>query len=83
MPAEYGCDEVGSRESVEGSRDGGSRDSVQSAGVPGDLGTVDAQVRRDGALEALLGEDFGGICCCCCRGWSCCMLVELSFFTFG
>jgi hypothetical protein len=44
---------------------------VQSTGVPGDLRTVDAQVRRDGTLETLLSEDFGGICCGgCCRCWS-------------
>lgn len=68
MPAEYGCDEVGGGEGVESARGDGACDAVESAGVPGDLGTVDAQVRRDGASETLLGEDFGGICCCCCRG---------------
>lgn len=81
VPAKHGCDEVGSGEGVHSAGGDGARDSVQSTGVPGDLGTVDAQVRRDGALETLLGEYFGGICCCgCCRGWSFfkgCMLAEM------
>lgn len=66
VPAENGRDEISSGKGVESAGGDGTRNSVQTTGVPGDLRAVDAQVRRDRAPETLLSENFVGICCCGC-----------------
>jgi hypothetical protein len=57
VPADGGRDQVQSAESVEGAREGDAGHAVQRGAVPGDLRLVDAEVRRDGAVQALLCED--------------------------
>jgi hypothetical protein len=34
---------------------------VEGGADPADLGAVDGQVRRDGAVQALLDQDLGGV----------------------
>ena len=60
VPARVRRGEVCEAEKVERARQSDARDSVQGRGVPGDLGAVDGKMGRDGAVETLLGEDFGG-----------------------
>lgn len=61
VPAEQGGSEVSSGEEIHTTGEGETGDTVESGGVPGDLGTVDGQVGRDGAVETLLRKDLGGI----------------------
>lgn len=63
MPADNGRDQVRRGVDVERARGDRARDSVQSTRVPGDLGTVDGQVRSDRSVQALLGEDLGRVGC--------------------
>lgn len=58
MPAEVRSDEVGGTEEVEAAGEEGACDAVQAGEVPCDLRSVDGEVRSDGALEALFGEDL-------------------------
>lgn len=60
VPSRVRCSEVCDAEEVEGARKRDAGDSVQRRGVPGDLGPVDGEVGRDGALEALLAQNLGG-----------------------
>jgi hypothetical protein len=52
------CDQVQGAESVEGAGQGDAGHAVERRAVPGDLRLVDAEVRRDGAVQALLCEDL-------------------------
>lgn len=69
MPAQQGGGQVCGAEDVEPAREDGSRDAVEDRGDPGHLRFVDGEVRGDGAVEALGGEDgvgvagFGGLGC--------------------
>lgn len=58
VPAKGGGNQVGETKDVEGSGEGDAGDTVESGAVPGDLRTVDAQVRSNGAVQALLGQDL-------------------------
>ena len=62
MPAEQRRDQVRGAEDVEAAAEGRAGDAVQRRAVPGYLRLVDREVRRDGAVEALLDED--GVCVC-------------------
>ena len=53
--------EVAEPEYVEGAREHAARDPVQARGYPCYLRPVDAQVRRDGPVQALLDEDIGAL----------------------
>lgn len=57
VPADARGDEVEGSEGVEGAREGHARHAVERGTVPGYLRLVDAEVRRDGAVQALLRED--------------------------
>ena len=57
MPADGRRNEVQGAESVEGAREGDTGHAVERRAVPGDLRLVDAEVRRDGAVQALLCKD--------------------------
>ena len=57
VPADGRRNEVQGAESVEGAREGDTGHAVERRAVPGDLRLVDAEVRRDGAVQALLCED--------------------------
>lgn len=61
VPSERGRGKVCEAEEVEGPGEHDAADTVQGAAIPGDLRAVDGQVRGDGALETLLGEDLGGV----------------------
>jgi hypothetical protein len=65
VPAEQRGDEVGGEESVRGTREGAAGDAGPGRVAEPDLvDLVDAQVGRDGAVEALLDEDLmalGGV----------------------
>lgn len=61
MPTEQRRGEVCGCEKVQGARKSNAGDTVSARANPGDLGTVDGEVRGNGAIQALLGEDFGGI----------------------
>lgn len=60
MPPQQRANEVSEAEDVEGAGDGAAGDAVEAGEVPGDLGLVDGEVRGDGAVEALGGEDGVG-----------------------
>lgn len=60
MPPKQRGREVRGAEDVEAAAKGGAGDAVKGAEVPGDLGLVDGQMRGDGAVEALVGEDLVG-----------------------
>lgn len=61
VPAESGRGEVCGGPQVERAGEGDTSDTVQGGADPADLGAVDAQVRRDGAGQALLDQDLGGV----------------------
>lgn len=61
VPAEQGRSEVCSRPQVQGAGEGDARDAVQRTADPSDLGLVDGQVRGDGTVQALLGQDLGRV----------------------
>lgn len=61
VPTEQRRGEVCGCEKVQGARKSNAGDTVSARANPGDLGTVDGEVRGNGAIQALLGEDFGGI----------------------
>lgn len=61
MPTEQRGGKVCGCEKVEGARQSNAGDTVSTRSNPGDLGTVDGQVRGNGAVQALLGEDLGGV----------------------
>ena len=58
VPTKGRSDQVGETEGVESAVKSDAGDTVESGAVPGDLRLVDAQVRRDGAVQALLGQDL-------------------------
>lgn len=60
MPSRQGRGEVSEAEDVEGTREGDAGQSVEHGEVPCDLRAVDAQMRSDGAVQALLRQDGGG-----------------------
>jgi hypothetical protein len=63
VPAEERRDEIRGPEGVDGARQHRTGEPVRDGQVPGDLGLVDGEVRRDGAVAALVGEDVvaGGL----------------------
>lgn len=61
MPAQSGSSEVGNREEIQRTRQDETGVTVQSTENPGDLRTVDGEVRRNGAVKTLLGEKLGWI----------------------
>lgn len=61
VPAESGRGEVCGGPQVERAGEGDTADTVQGGADPADLGAVDGQVRRDGAVQALLDQDLGGV----------------------
>lgn len=61
VPAEGGRGEVGSGPQVESTGEGNTGDTVQGGTDPADLGLVDAQVRGDRAVQALLSQDLGRV----------------------
>jgi hypothetical protein len=60
VPSSDWCGEVGETEEVQRARENDAGDTVKTGCVPGDLGLVDCEMRGDGALEALFGEDLVG-----------------------
>lgn len=58
MPSRVRRSEVGEAEEVESGGQSDAGDAVQGRGVPGDLRLVDGEMRGDGALDALFGEDL-------------------------
>ena len=58
VPAESRCCEVCESKKVEATAENDSRETVQTGGVPGDLGSVDGKMRGDGTVEALLRKDL-------------------------
>lgn len=60
VPAQQRGDEVCGAEEVEAAGEGAAGDAVRDGGVPGHLRLVDGQVRGDGPVQALRGED--GVC---------------------
>ena len=61
MPSQQRSNQVRGGEDVETAREDAARDAVQRGRVPGYLGFVDGQVRRDGPVQALGGEDGVGV----------------------
>lgn len=61
VPSESGRGEVGSGPQVESTGEGNTGDTVQGGTDPADLGLVDAQVRGDRAVKALLSQDLGRV----------------------
>jgi hypothetical protein len=57
VPADSRRDQVQDAENVEAAGEGDAGDAVERATVPGDLRLVDAEMGRDGAVQALFGED--------------------------
>ncbi len=57
MPAQCGRGEVGDTEEIHGSREHDACDAVEGTGDPGYLRAVDGEVRGDGPVTALGGED--------------------------
>lgn len=61
IPTEHGRGEVGRGIEVETSGQRNTGDTVDTTADPCDLGTVDAKVGRDRAVETLLGEELGRV----------------------
>lgn len=61
MPSQQRGGQVGGTEDVEAAGEDAAGDAVEGGCVPGDLGLVDRQVRGDGTVEALGGEDGVGV----------------------
>lgn len=61
VPAEQGSSEVGGCEEVQGARQDDSSDSVKTAEIPRNLGSVDGKVGRNRTSQTLLGEELSGI----------------------
>lgn len=59
MPAQCWGGEVGDAEEIHGSGEHDAGDAVEGGGDPGYLRAVDGEVRGDGAVAALGGEDGG------------------------
>lgn len=57
VPPERGRRDVCDSKDVKTSAEDDGRETVETGGVPGDLGLVDGKVRGDRTLEALLGKD--------------------------
>jgi hypothetical protein len=58
VPADGGRNQVQDAEDVEAAAQGDTGDAVEGRAVPGDLRLVDAEMGRDGAVQALLCEDL-------------------------
>jgi hypothetical protein len=67
VPANDGCNEVGSSENVERTRDSRACNAMQRTGIPGDLRAVDGKMGSNRAVQALLRKDFTWVGCvdCC------------------
>lgn len=63
MPADDGGNQVSGGIDIESARGDRASDTVQSTGVPGDLGAVDGQVRSDRAVQTLLRKNLGRVGC--------------------
>lgn len=61
VPAESGRGEVCGGPEVERAGESDTANTVQGGADPADLGAVDGQVGRDGAVQALLDQDLGGV----------------------
>lgn len=61
VPAKEGRGKVGSREEVERAGESDTANTVQGGQDPANLRTVDTQVRRDWAVQALLGQDLSRV----------------------
>lgn len=61
VPAQQWGGKVRSSEDVQTTGEDGSRNTVKSTAVPGDLGAVDGKVGRNRAVQTLLGEDLGRV----------------------
>jgi len=57
VPSESRRGEVCGGPQIESAGEGDTGDTVQGTTNPADLGTVDAQVGRNGTVQALLGQD--------------------------
>lgn len=60
VPSQNRCHQVCGSEDVEPAAQHAPGDAVEGGSVPGDLRTVDAEVRGDGAVQTLLCEDLVG-----------------------
>jgi hypothetical protein len=60
VPSGVRGSEVGEAEEVEGSGEDNGGHTIQGRAVPCDLRLVDGEMRGDGAVEALFGEDLDG-----------------------
>lgn len=60
MPAQQRRDEVGGAKEVEGAGEGDAGEAVQARRVPGYLRPVDGEMRGDGTVAALVGEEGVG-----------------------
>ena len=58
-------DKIGNRKEIQTTRQGNSSYTVSTAEIPGDLGTVDGDVRRNRTIQALLFEQLGRIIARC------------------
>jgi hypothetical protein len=58
VQAEERGDQIGEAEDVKAAAEDGPGDAIERRTDPGDLRPVDGEVGRDGAVEALLDEDF-------------------------
>ena len=61
MPSQQRRNQVRGSEDVEATREGAAGYAVEGGCVPGYLRLVDGQVRGDGAVSALGGEDGVGV----------------------
>ncbi|WEW56059.1 hypothetical protein PRK78_001494 [Emydomyces testavorans] len=61
MPTENRSNQICCGKDVQTARENGASDTVEAGEVPGNLRSVDAEMWRDRTIEALFGEDFGGI----------------------
>lgn len=59
--AERRTSKIRNRPDVEKTRQGDTGDTVRTREVPGDLRAVDANVRRNGAVQALLRQELGRV----------------------
>ena len=61
VPAKSGREEISSSPQVERTGQDDAGDTVQGGSDPTDLGLVDSQMGRDGAVQTLLGENLGWV----------------------
>lgn len=73
VPSQQRGDQVCRGEDVDAAREHTAGDAVEGGPVPGYLGFVDGQVGRNGAVQALGGEDGVGV------GWLCRLCLGVGF----